>query len=1094
MSGRGTLLALALLGTALGAAAPAASADSPAPAWTLQALAAPTHFKPGEASGLDLYEIFLTNSGAATTNLDPITITDTLPPGLGVQKVQFQTQRHIFGPGFCKTKTVAEVSTVTCTLEEGLPEEKEPAKFLPSEQALLQIHVTVPDGEDPVALTNLVEVQGGGAEPVAAESNNEIDPLCKVIRECAPAGFQEFRSTLSGRDGHDVSAAASHPYQYTTGFVVNLNPSPPGSELPFVPAGGDLKEIEVGLPPGFIANPTAIGHCTAQQFNTVQGESDGKGGNFTQNECPDDSAVGLAIVQQFEGSGKVGGQVPIYNMVAPPGMPAQLAFQPALGLPVYIDTAVRSGPEGLTVHAFVRNIQETKRVTASQVTIWGTPADPLHNSVRGQCAQAGGTCPPGIGVKPFVRLPSSCRDPLLWSASLETWAQPGVKVPAGAGEAAPSGCALPDFSPTIEAQPTTSLADSPSGLHFDLHLPQEAHQDPAGLGEADLRDATVTLAPGLVANPAQADGLAACSPAQIGLQSAAGATPIEFDEAPAACPTAAKIGKVEVKTPLLGHSLPGAVYLAQQEKNPFGSLLALYIDIEDPQTGVVVKLAAKVVPDPLTGQLTTIVTDGPQVPFEDFRFDFFAGARASLRTPPACGRHTTTTLMRPWSAPEGASAVPSNSFAITAGPAGPCPSGALEPKLAAGLANPTAATYSPFHLRLTRADATGEFARLNTTTPSGLVAKLAGVPYCPQAGIDQAASRSHPGQGATEVASPSCPAASQVGTTSAGAGAGPTPFYTGGKVYLAGPYKGAPLSLVAIVPALAGPFDLGVVTNRIALQLDPETAQVSAQSDPLPTILSGIPLDLRDIRVALDRPNFTLAPTNCEPKSIAATVFGPSGAGAGASDRFQVGGCDALGFKPGLSLKLSGGTKRAAHPALKAVVSYPKGAYANIASASVALPHSEFLDQAHIRTICTRVQFAAKACPAGSIYGKARATSPLLDAPLEGPVYLRSSSHPLPDLVLALHGQVDVVAVGRVDSHKGGIRATFDAVPDAPVSKFVLEMQGGKKGLLVNSRNLCSQANRATVQFTGQNAKTRDFRPLLRDSCKAPKPGRRGRG
>jgi hypothetical protein len=660
-------------------------------------------------------------------------------------------------------------------------------------------------------------------------------------------------------------------------------------------------------------------------------------------------------------------------------------------------------------------------------------------------------------------------------------------------EAAPGECAAPDFSPEIKAQPSSNVADSPSGLHFELRLPQKQHEDPNGLGEADLREARVRLPAGLVVNPASADGLAACSTTEIGLSTPPGQSPVHFSNAPARCPDGAKIGTVTADVPAIDHPLQGAVYLAAQEDNPFKSLLAFYIVFEDEQSGVTVKLAAKVGPDPVTGQLMTTVSESPQQPIEDFSFDFFGGARAPLRTPPTCGPYTTTTQMTPWTAPAGKDATPADSFQIGAGPSGPCPTGALDPKLSAGLANPTAATYSPFSLRLTRPDGSDEFASLDAATPAGLVAKLAGVPYCPEAAIAAATSRSNPGQGALEAETPSCPAASQVGTTTAGAGAGPSPFYTGGKVYLAGPYKGASLSLVAIVPAVAGPFDLGTIVNRIALRIDPESAQVSAQSDPLPRILFGIPLDVRDVRVNLDRPGFTLAGTSCDPKSVGVAVRGVSGATTSIAQRFQLGGCGALRFKPGLSLKLSGGTKRSAHPALKAVLNYPKGAnYANTASASVALPHSEFLDQAHIRTICTRVQFAANACPKGSIYGKARAITPLLDKPLEGPVYLRSSSNPLPDMVFALHGQIDVVAVGRVDSHNGGIRTTFDAVPDAPLSKVVLQLQGGKKGLLVNSRNICKHTNRATARFSGQNGKTSDFRPVLKDSCKGAKK-RKGR-
>jgi hypothetical protein len=368
---------------------------------------------------------------------------------------------------------------------------------------------------------------------------------------------------------------------------------------------------------------------------------------------------------------------------------------------------------------------------------------------------------------------------------------------------------------------------------------------------------------------------------------------------------------------------------------------------------------------------------------------------------------------------------------------------------------------------------------LSATLPPGLTGRLAGIPYCSEGQIAAAEHQS----GAAEKAGPSCPSASEVGSVNVGAGPGPDPFYAQGHAYLAGPYKGAPLSMAIVTPAVAGPFDLGTVVVRSALYVDPESAKITVKSDPIPTILAGIPLDIRSVAVNVSRNQFTLNPTNCNPMAIGGTAFGQSSEAA-LSSPFQVGACKALGFKPKLSLNLKGATKRGKHPALRAVVTYPKGAYANIAKAAVTLPHSEFLDQSHIKTICTRVQFAADDCPAASVYGRARAITPLLDKPLEGPVYLRSSSHKLPDLVAALGGQIDVDLAGRIDTGKnGGIRNTFEAVPDAPVSKFVLEMQGGKKGLLVNSENICKQANRATVLLDAQNGKVDDFNPVVNNSC-----------
>jgi hypothetical protein len=1073
-------LFLAAMAAAALALPASATAATPSPAWSIQSLATPTNFVPGDESGLDSYQIHVTNSGGEVTDQSPVTIVDTLPAGLGVKGVELHGPRrsteNIGESPVCEVHVAGEVSTVTCEVTEVVPSVFEPAKLYPGNELKLEIFVSTPS-TSAGTLVNKVQVEGGNAPAASVESRN------LASAEDAKAGFEEFHAELTGVDGKPVTAAAAHPYQYTTSFAVNLAPVSPGSGS-LIPAGGDLKEIEVALPPGLAANPTATERCTAQQFNTTRGVSSLIEGNVFPNECPASSAVGLAMVQQLEGNSKVPLKAPVYNLVPPKGMPAQLGFE-VLGAPVYINTRIRSeGDYGAT--AYLKNVTEARRVTASRISIWGTPWEASHDPLRGECGEIAIPCGVEGTARPFLRLPSSCENPLVTRMSFTTWAQPVSGASAPAEEAAPGECAAPDFSPEIEARPSTKVADSPSGLHFGLALPQGAHEDPEGLGEADLRDITVRLARGLAVNPASADGLAACSPAEVGLATAVGQSPIHFNTAPAQCPSASKVGTVRAEVPALDHPIEGAAYLASQEQNPFKSLIAFYIVLEDPeQSGVVVKLAAKVSPDPVTGQLSTTVSEVPQQPVGKFDFDFFEGPRAPLRTPPKCGSYTTETEMTPWSAPAGKTATPAASFEVSAGPAGPCPSGALEPKLSAGLANPTAATYSPYSLRLIRADASDEFAAVEATNPSGLVAKLAGVPYCPQAGIAQASARSAPGQGALEASSPSCPAASQVGTTTAGAGAGPSPFYTSGKVYLAGPYKGAPISLVAIVPALAGPFDLGAIVNRIALQLDPESAQVTAQSDPLPQILFGIPLDVRDLRVNIDRKDFTLAGTSCDPKSVAAKVIGVSGQSTTATDRFQLGGCGALRFKPGLSLKLSGGTKRSAHPALKATLTYPKGAsYANLAKVSASLPHSEFLDQAHIRTICTRVQFAANACPKGSIYGKARAITPLLDKPLEGPVYLRSSSHPLPDLVMDLNGQIHVVAVGRIDSHNGGIRTSFEAVPDAPISKVVLNMQGGKKGLLVNSRNICKHTNRATARFSAQNGKTLDLRPVLKDSCK----------
>jgi hypothetical protein len=1074
------LAVAALLSCALGAASALAAA---APAWSIRAIAAPTNFAPGDTENDDRYEVLIANAGTAPTDGSPIALTDVLPAGLPLAKVDLfvrsakePTQGFNYGPTACTSDTTAEVTTVHCTVSNALPEASEPTLLLPNEVLRMVVHVATPASLGG-KLENLARVEGGGAQTASVSTESE------ATTESPAPGFSEFHAEPIGQDGQPDLQAGSHPFEYTTSFAVRTEPSVSSSTFPLTAAGGDLKDIEVALPPGLVGNPTSTELCTQQQFANAHLVILPGGHNTFPTDCPDGSAIGLVALDQLNGVGVLT-PYPLYNLVAPKGMPAQFGFDIA-GAPIYIDTRVRTGGDyGVT--AFLPNTSQARPVGAASVTIWGDPSDPRHDPLRGACVNEGvpfslGNCPAGPSTKPFLRLPTSCESPLRTEMNFDTWVT-STLFRAPLTTPAPEGCDSVPFAPTISAQPQTA-ADSPSGLAFDLHLPQD--EDPAHTATSDLRDATVTLPAGVTVNPAAAGGLAACSPAQIDLEGSG----------PADCPDASKIGSVEVKTPLLDHPVKGGVFVASQSQNPFGSLLAIYVAADDPQTGVVVKLAGKVEPDPVTGQLATRFAKNPQLPFEDLTLSFFDGPRAPLRTPPRCGTYTTTSDLRPYSAPGSLLAAPSDSFSIAHGPGGgPCPTGAVEPKLSAGLANATAGSHSPFSLRLYREDGSDEFAALTATTPPGLAARLRGIPYCPEAGIAQALSRTAPGDGALELASPSCPAASQVGTASAAAGAGPSPFLTHGRVYLAGPYKGAPLSLLTVVPAIAGPFDLGAVAVRVALRVDQTTAQVSAESDRLPRILAGIPLDVREIRVDLDRPDFTVAPTNCTPMAVRAAVLGVGGSSATASDRFQVGDCAALGFAPSLSLRLRGGTKRSGHPALHASLDAAEG-QANIARTVVTLPPGEQIDNAHINNPCTRVQFDAGQCPPSSVLGEASATSPLLDQPLEGPVYFRANGgeHLLPDIVADLRGQIHIVLVGHVDAvktHKGTrIRTSFETVPDAPVSTFALDLLGGKRGLLVNNRDICARRYRAEVEMDGQNGRLHDFEPLVRTSC-----GAKGKG
>jgi hypothetical protein len=1088
---RGRIGLISILATAIALMAAQGSAiAAPAPSWKVSSVAVPYNFAPG-GTGEQFYETTAMNVGAAATDGSPVTVTQRLPSGVDVTDVQLKVRSSSPDPPggeggvadvgpTCGVESVDGRWTVRCVLREGIPETVEAARWLPGEQIQLVVFVSVP-ADLSGSLTNVATVEGGGAVQDSAEGVNEAGAAADS------PGLAYFESSMTDDSGKIVTQAGARPYQLTTSFAVKTERGPPGG-APFVPAQGEVKEVRVALPAGLVGNPTAASFCKTEDFNRPSVVNSPAGGSNFRNDCPAGSVVGFVAINQLEGLRQLLYQ-PIYQLFPPKGMPAQFGFQVAGG-PFYINTRVRTGGD-YGIVAYLDNISQVKRVTATRVVFWGVPASPSHDPFRGRCLNEQpyktdtvtiGSCPAGISPVPLLSAPTACEGPLSTGFLFSTWAAPASFAGATSGAPRPTGCQALDFSPSFEAVPRTTVADSPTGLRVNLHVPQNQSAD--DLATAHLRDAEVRLPEGVTINPSSATGLAGCDSAEIGLTSAPRAKPATFTASPPACPDASKIGSVKVSTPLLDHPIEGGVHVAKQGDNPFGSLIAIYIAAHDEQTGVALKLAGHVVPDPVTGRLTTRFENNPQLPFEDLDLVFFDGPRAPLRTPVTCGEYTTTTALKPWSAPfTGPDATPSDSFTVTAAPGGgACAAREADlphaPAFVAGTEVPLGGDYSPFLLRVGREDGSQQLRQLRVTLPQGLTGKLAGIPYCPDAALAAAAARS----GTAERQSASCSAASRVGEATVRVGAGSQPFRTTGSAYLSGPYKGAPLSLAVVMPAVAGPFDLGTVVVRSALQVDPTTAQITAVSDPLPTILEGIPLDLRSVEVALDRQGFTLNPTGCEPKEIGGAVVSLAGEPADVRTRFQVGGCKGLDFKPRLSLRLIGPTHRSAHPKLRAVLRARSGE-ANIGRATVTLPKTQFLENAHIRTICTRVQYAAQTCPSRSIYGYAKAWSPLLDRPLQGPVYLRSSNNPLPDLVASLDGQVHVDLVGRIDSVNGRIRNAFERVPDVPFSKFVLTMQGGKKGLLVNNTELCRTTPRATAKFVGHNGKVRKFTPVARPRC-----------
>ncbi|HEV7494819.1 NHL repeat-containing protein [Baekduia sp.] len=915
-----------------------------------------------------------------------------------------------------------------------------------------------------------VAVKAGGQAYVSDPTNNRIDAFTPP--GLSPGfGFASFDGAADTQAGSPVTQAGSHPFQATTSFSLNPAFAPTGYRYP----DGDLKDLRVDLPPGFVGDPDATPHCTQVDFN----------GDFSLGigGCPDDTVIGYVHLVLAAGSNGSDEIDPIWNLDPPPGRPAQFGFISSVA-PVRLDAALRTGGDyGLTVKA--DNVNQTYALLRSEATFFGVPADPAHDQFRGICVKTpdADSCPSDQPLKPFLTLPTSCTGPVTTTIRADSWENPGVFAsrsflshdnvgsPIGG-----TGCDRLDFTPSITVQPDVTVADSATGLHVDLRIPQAGLQDTDGLAAADLKKAVVTLPEGVSVNPSSADGLDACTPTQVDIHGPGAAH----------CPDAAKVGSVEIDTPLLDHPVKGAVYLAAQNDNPTDSVLGIYIAVDDPQSGIVVKLAGKVHADPATGQLTTTFDDNPQLPFSDFKLDFFGGPRAALATADGCGTFSTVTALSPWSGTP--AKTPGDSFAVNANCAG-----GFAPSFTAGTTNPSAGHATGFTLKVTRADGQQHVKSVTTTLAPGLLANVGSVPLCSD----------------SDAASGTCSDASQVGTTDVAAGPGSNPFHVAGKVFLTGPYKGGPYGLSIVTRAIAGPFDLGTVVVRAAINVDPIDAHVTAVSDDVPNILDvkgddgetdGFPLRVRSISVNMDRPGFMLNPTSCDPMAISGTLGSWEGGSAAVGSRFQVGNCSSLAVAPKLALSLTGKgqTTDDKHPGVHAVLTQTPG-LANLKKVEVTLPLSLALDPDNAQALC---EFAdgskvEPTCPKASIVGHVTAESPILDGPLTGPVYFVKNIRvdaktgrqirTLPKLVIPLTGpnglRLNLTGLSSVPDNKHLV-STFDLIPDAPVSKFTLDIDGGKHGILVVSgANICKSTQKATQEATGQNGKVTDATVTIGTPC-----------
>jgi len=882
---------------------------------------------------------------------------------------------------------------------------------------------------------------------------NAEPPLASA--ECSVATPDQFFET-----------AAAHPNFGFTQFIVAHSAGLLGP-LP----NNELAYVRVELPVGLSVNPGATERCPIATFEA------GSSG------CPSGSLVGESMVTAalpltglpvppVPGVTKVN----VYNVVPKEGQAARFGLELA-GNEVFLEGDIASSSdyhEGFTIavpHALPIEAVPTNLILKNRLVFNGRAGDGTFLTTPSTChgqafTESGSEYSTLLRAASYEEIGAGESFPDGAGAYLESPIPPGTS---------PKSCNTIPYTPGLAVAPGTDETNAPAAAQVGVTVPPP--HGPEGQDQSTTREARVTLPPGMGINPSAAaapNNLKTCENSQFVLHSTA----------PITCPPESRIGTARITAAALPEGdLEGNVYIGKQESTDpaSGNEYRIFIDAGSTRYGIDVRLLGHVFADPTTGQLTTRIAEIPQVPFTSFTLNFVGGQRAVLSSPPTCGPNNGTAQMTPWSG--NPAATPVGTFSLHATPGGGACAATLAarpfaPSFAAAPKSAQAGAYSPLRVAITRGNGQQELKAATVALAPGMIAKLAGVPYCPESAIAAAAQTS----GAAQAADSSCPAASEVGTATVEAGTGPTPLSITGKVFLSGPYHGAPLSLAVVTPATAGPFDLGTVVVRVALQVNPETAGVTAVSDPIPDVFGGAQLSIRSVVLELSKKEFTLNPTSCAKASNNATLNGggadpassASWSSFNASIPFQTSNCGDLKFRPKLVTKFLGGkkqTRRAGHPKLRATLTAREGD-ANIARATLTMPRSELIDQGHIKTICTRVQLAAHDCPAASVYGYAKAESPLLDDELAGPVYLVSSNHVLPDLLADLRGQVEIQLHGVIKSVKHGrIRTTFSPVPDVPVKKFTLTMQGGKKGLIQNSRNLCTHRYFSKLSFLAQNGK-----------------------
>ena len=824
--------------------------------------------------------------------------------------------------------------------------------------------------------------------------------------------------------------------------------------------GAQFRGAELIVPRGFAGYPPSVKTCNPVQLQLA--------------ECPVDAQIGTIEIVLGIFHGDYGVElVPLYNIAPPPNETAVYGFVVPGDFSGFVVATV--GPD-YRVHLKARNVtagintELLFELIRQSVTVWGVPSDPSHDAQRGAnfiCTQTGPnehfvpgkeTCKGGgatanENAAPYLVNPTQCSGSPLTAelADVESW--DGEVSPTRLASVGPfTGCASLKFAPTISVAPEQTQATTPTGYEADLKVPQTEGAE--GLATADLKDAVVHMPAGVVLSPSAATGLEACSEAEVGLHT----------EQPVQCPNGAKLATVSVITPALTGELQGSLYLGGPPSGPItGPPFTVYLTFEG--HGVLVKIRGTVTPNPATGQIVTTFDENPELPFSELKLHLNGGSRATLANPSACGSYSAEADLTPWSTPFTPDATPTSApFTITG-----CGAPRFDPAFEAGTTSNQAGGYSPLSVTFSREDGEEDLGGISVTTPPGLSGNLSGIPLC----------------GEPQAAEGTCPEASQIGEVTAGAGPGPEPvFIKGGKVFVTGPYDGAPFGLSIDVSEHAGPLDLGsgpcdCEVVRATVSVNPQTAQLTVTNGSLPTGKYGIPFQVKKINVVINRPDFVFNPTSCNPMSVTGTLASTQGMRVQVASHFQVTNCAALAFKPQFKVSTSGKTSKSGGASLTATLTYPKavfGSQANIAQVKVDLPKALPSRLTTLQKACTAAQFEKDpaGCPAASIVGYAKAVTPILPVPLEGPAYFVShGGEAFPSLIVVLQGYgVTVDLVGTTFISKAGITSsTFKTVPDVPVGSFQLVLPQGKYSALAANGNLCKSASKLLMptKFVAQD-------------------------